>query len=80
MSRIVSRTGWGWGEPGEYAKFWVRDGGMPGGEGDQWIMQSYQFEPEWIEFWPADVPPPDCESFTPDEPEIAVKGGGLTID
>ena len=79
VARLVSVRGWGAGEPGEHAKFWVRDAGTPGAAGDQWMMQSYQWEPEWIEFWPADVSAPDCESFTPDEPPFDVEHGNLVI-
>lgn len=81
VAQIVSQRGWRSGdydEVGRYTKFWVRDGGTPGSAGDQWNMQSYQFDP-WIEFWPEDEPP-DCESFTPDEdPPIDVENGNLMI-
>jgi hypothetical protein len=77
--KITSKSGWGDGEPGEHAKFWVRDGGTPASEGDQWMTQSYQWEPEWKEFWPKDVPPPDCESITLDESPIDIEGGNLVI-
>ena len=79
VSRIVNKIGWGPGEPGEYAYYWVRDGGTPGSEGDQWGATNYQYEP-FIEFWPADDPPP-CKYFTPDHPPqpISVQGGDLVI-
>lgn len=79
VARLVSVRGWGGGLPGEHARFWVRDGGTPGSAGDQWMMQSYQWEPEWLEFWPANVPAPDCESFTPDEEPFNVEHGNLII-
>ena len=54
----------------------MRDGGTPGSEGDQWGMAYYSFDP-FIEFFPADDPPP-CEYFTPDE-LIDIEGGDLVI-
>jgi hypothetical protein len=79
VARIVNKVGWGPGEPGEYAYYWVRDGGTPGSEGDQWGSKSYQYDP-FIEFWPADDPPP-CEYYVPDHPPqpIDVQGGDLVI-
>ena len=79
VSQLVRVRGWGQGAPGEYARFWVRDGGTPGAAGDQWTSQSYQLEPEWIEFWPADGPAPDCESIFPDGPPFDVERGNLVI-
>jgi len=80
VSRIVSKRGWGAGDPGEYARFWVRDGGTPGSAGDQWSNQSYDPFPEpWYEFWPADGPAPDCESFVPDAPPFDLTAGNLVI-
>ena len=79
VAQLVSKRGWGAGELGEHARFWVRDGGTPGAAGDQWMTQSYQWEPEWLEFWPADEPAPDCESFIPDESPFAVNHGNLVI-
>lgn len=76
VTQIVERIGWGWGEPGEYAYFWVRDGGTPGSEGDQWGMAYYSFDP-FTEFYPANDPPP-CEYFTPFL-QIAIEGGDLDI-
>lgn len=76
VSQIVRRMGWGEGEPGEYAYFWVRDGGTPGSEGDQFGINYYSLDP-FIEFWPEDEPPP-CEYLTPDE-RIDVEGGDLAI-
>ena len=79
VARLISVKGWGGGARGEYARFWLRDGGAPGSAGDQWMMQSYQWDPEWIEFWPADGAAPDCESFNPDEPAFNVEHGNLAI-
>jgi hypothetical protein len=76
VTQITERIGWGWGEPGEYAYFWVRDGGAPASEGDQWGMSYYSFDP-FIEFYPEDEPPP-CEYFTPDL-LIDMEGGDLTV-
>ena len=78
VARIVSKRGWGDGEPGEYARFWVRDGGTPGAKGDQWNNQSASLDP-WYEFWPANAEP-DCESFTPDQTTpFDVTAGNLVI-
>jgi hypothetical protein len=83
--QIESKTGFGQGEPGEYAVVWVLDGGEPGSAGDLWAKPSYQDDP-WIEFWPEDERP-DCRDYMPedlgaqlDPPlPIAVQGGDLTI-
>jgi hypothetical protein len=84
--QIVTKTGFGQGEPGEYAVVWVLDGGTPGSEGDFWAKPSYQDQPDWIEFWPEDDPPA-CEDYPPEDlPEglippqpVAVQGGDLVI-
>jgi hypothetical protein len=78
--RLDSVRGWGWGEPGEHSKFYIRDGGTPGGQGDQWNMEYYQMDP-WIEFWPKDVPPPDCTSSNPDNMDVwwDISRGNLMI-
>ena len=71
--------GWGAGEPGQFARFWVRDGGKAGPHTDQWGLQSYN-EAEFIEFWPADQPP-DCTSkFDFDWPTpVDIERGDLAI-
>jgi hypothetical protein len=84
MAQVVLRIdgvrGWGWGEPGEHSIFYIRDGGTPGRDGDQWNMEYYQVNP-WIEFWPVDVPPPDCTSSRPDHMDLwwEISRGNLTI-
>jgi hypothetical protein len=85
MATVVVRLdrveGWGWGEPGEHSKFFIRDGGTPGSNGDQWNMEYYQVRPEWIEFWPVDVPPPDCVSNIPENRDFwwDISRGNLVI-
>ena len=71
--------GWGAGEPGQFARFWVRDGEEAGHRADRWGLQSYN-ETEFIEFWPSDQPP-DCTSkFAFDWPTpVDVEHGDLTI-
>jgi hypothetical protein len=73
--------GWGWGEPGEHSKFYLRNGIEPGREGDQWNMEYYQVDPEWIEFWPADAFPPACGCPIPGNMDVwwDLSGGNLTI-
>ena len=75
---ILRKEGWGQGAPGEHGRWWVRDRGTPGKQGDQWMIQSYD-PVNWIEYWPIDVPAPDCASFTPDEKPIKVERGDLVI-
>jgi hypothetical protein len=80
--RIDRVLGWGSGNPGEHTKFFIRDGGTPGAEGDQWSMQYYDWYPD--EFWPADEPPPDC-TYEPEDPDAKIESwwdisrGNLTI-
>ncbi len=71
--------GWGAGAPGEFARFWVRDGGKAGPHGDQWGLQSYN-EAEFIEFWPPDKAPNCTSKFVFDWPTpVDVEHGDLTI-
>jgi hypothetical protein len=63
VSRITSATGWGQGLPGEYAYFWVRDGGTPARKGDQFAINYYSLDP-FYEFYPVGDPPV-CAYFTP---------------
>ena len=55
ITQIVDHKGWGQGEPGRYAYFWFRDTGQALGEGDQWALQYYSFDP-FDEFYPEDTP------------------------
>jgi hypothetical protein len=64
ITQIKSKDGWGLGEPGEYAYFWLRDG--DDGEPDQWGMRYYSLDP-WAEFFPAGEPPVEAGYFTVDE-------------
>ena len=43
IAQIVSKEGWGQGEPGQYAYFWMHDGAASGP--DQWGMKYYSFDP-----------------------------------
>jgi hypothetical protein len=58
VSRIVHKSGWGEGEPGEYAYWWVRDG-----EPDQFGINYFSFDP-FLEFWPRGKPTA-CAYFSP---------------
>lgn len=80
VSRIETKTGWGQGEPGEYAYWWLRDSE----EGDQFSINYYRLddpnteEDEWYEFFPAGSPP-DCAYFESTEPSLDFERGDLTI-
>jgi hypothetical protein len=77
---ILRKEGWGQGAPGEHGKWWVRDGGTPGKQGDQWLIQYYDPDPDnWTEYWPVTVPAPDCESFKSDDTPLNVARGNLVI-
>jgi hypothetical protein len=71
--QITRKIGWGALEPGQYVKFWVRDGGTPGREGDEWTTL----------FWPEnddDDTVPACGYETaPAEYRVPVNGGNLVI-
>ena len=64
VSRIVRKTGWGQGEPGEYAYWWLNDSEA----GDQQAINYYRQddpatpEDEWYEFFPRGKPP-KCAPF-----------------
>jgi hypothetical protein len=64
VSRIVRKTGWGQGEPGEYAYWWLHDSET----GDQLAINYFQHddpltpEDEFYEFFPRGKPP-KCERF-----------------
>jgi len=78
VSRIVHKTGFGDGEKGEYAYFWVRDGDPD--DPDQWSSKIYQADP-FYEFWPKGKPPA-CEYFDPADigrPILDVELGDLAI-
>lgn len=54
ITQITAQNGWGQGKPGEYAYFWLKDGGKS--TGDQWGNVSYKLAP-WTEYFPANDPP-----------------------
>lgn len=56
ITQITAQRGWGQGEPGSYAYFWLKDSGQPAGQGDQWGMVYYKVDP-WTEFFPENDPP-----------------------
>jgi hypothetical protein len=63
---ILSKEGWGPGEPGQWLRWWVRDGGTPSNGVDQWASQLHGIFTD--EFWPPeDMPTPACEYFVPGE-------------
>jgi hypothetical protein len=66
--QIVSRTGWGLGDPGQWMVFWVHDGGTPGSEGDEFASPLFPPADEY----------PGCEYFVPDF-KVPVVGGDLMI-
>jgi hypothetical protein len=71
--QVTRKRGWGPLEPEQYVKFWVRDGGTPGTEGDEWGTP----------FWPVDdlddtVPACDYEVLSPDY-RVPVSGRNLVL-
>jgi len=54
ITQITAHNGWGQGKPGEYAYFWLKDGGKTAA--DQWGDVSYKLDP-WTEYFPANEPP-----------------------
>ncbi len=76
MAAITAKIGEGEGEPGEYASFWVHDGGAQDRFGIQYFSD---FHPEvgFKEFFPADQLPP-LEYAEPAE-LIAVETGDVTV-
>ena len=83
IAQLKRQDGWGQGEPGEYAYFWLRDGGSEGA--DQWGMRYFSLDP-WYEFYPAAAPPVADGYFTVEEMQaddavlpLDVEVGGVTI-
>jgi hypothetical protein len=80
VSRIVRKSGWGQGKPGEYAYWWLHDSE----EGDQHGINYYRLddpttpEDEWYEFFPRGRAP-DCEYFDLFEPPVDIGLGDLAI-
>jgi hypothetical protein len=80
VSRIVRKTGWGQGEPGEYAYWWLRDSA----EGDLHSINYYRpFDPnhpeDFQEFFPRTLAP-DCKEFPFFEPPEVMDLGDLAIE
>jgi hypothetical protein len=75
ITQIVSKEGWGQGEPGEYAYFWFRDGSGAGP--DQWGMRYFSVDP-FQEFYPEDSPPFDDGYFAAEE--MQADGPVLPLD
>jgi hypothetical protein len=80
IARITRRLGWddvpGAGNPGEYLKWRLIDGGTPGAKGDMWQLQYYDYA-NFVEYWPA-FPEGGCGSFIADETN-AINSGNLVI-
>jgi len=76
VGQIVRREGWDAiptaGDPGEYFKWQVVDGGTPGGNGDLMRIQYYDFD-NFIEYWPT-PPVGGCTGFDGDETNYADHG------
>jgi hypothetical protein len=66
---IERREGWDdvptAGNPGEYLKWQLIDGGTPGGSGDVWRLQYYDYA-NFVEYWPT-YPEGGCSDFSADE-------------
>jgi hypothetical protein len=80
--QIISKEGWGPGAPGMWLRWWVRDGGTPSVNVDQWASQLRGAFPD--EFWPENERP-GCDYFwpgvspnTPPQP-FDLEKGNLTI-
>jgi hypothetical protein len=78
-------SGFGPGEPFEYAKWKIHDSQAPGGEGDT-IYLAYEclYDPDecpgtYDEFWPADGEPPTCEDTDFDVFPLELDTGNLVI-
>ena len=67
--QIDSRSGWGEGEQGQYILFWVRDGGTPGRNGDQFTTLT----------WPPQYEPLACTYTEPSFIFATIDGGNLMI-
>jgi hypothetical protein len=85
-------SGFGPGQPGEYAKWKIHDTQLPDGEGDAFYL-SYECN-DWVnytcddrygeagdpysEFWPADEEPPACDDINFDDyTPLELDGGNL---
>jgi hypothetical protein len=88
-------SGWGPGEPLEYAKWKIHDTGLPGGEGDTMYLAYECSDPNfentcdtdgdgegdapYDEFWPADGEPPACDDADFDTFPLEVDQGNIVI-
>ena len=80
VAKIVRREGWDdiptAGDPGEYLKWQLIDGGTPASNGDTWPLQWYDLG-NWIEYWPT-YPDGGCNDFRADETDY-LDYGNLVI-
>ena len=80
VATIVRREGWDdiptAGDPGEYLKWQLIDGGTPGASGDVWRLQYYDYD-NFVEYWPT-YPDGGCDDFCADETNY-VDYGNLVI-
>lgn len=76
VGTIVRREGWddvpGAGDPGEYFRWQVLDAGTPGGNGDAFSIDWYDYA-NFIEYWPM-YPAGGCTTFQADSTEFADHG------
>jgi hypothetical protein len=76
VGQIVRREGWDdiptAGNPGEYFKWQLIDGGTPGADGDVWRLQFYDYS-SFTEYWP-EYPTGGCDDFAADETNYADYG------
>jgi hypothetical protein len=74
VGQIVRREGWdgipGAGDPGEYFRWQVTDGGTPGADGDVWRPEFYDYD-EFVEYWPEN---PGCTAIVPHAENYADSG------
>jgi hypothetical protein len=80
VAKIERREGWDnistAGDPGEYLKWQLIDGGTPGSRGDVWRLQYYDYG-HFVEYWPT-YPDGGCDNFRADETNY-VDYGNLVI-
>jgi hypothetical protein len=88
-------SGWGPGEPFEYAKWKIIDGQQPDGEGDTLFLAYECRDPNfentcdtdgdgvgdapYDEFWPADEPAPACDESNFTDFPLQFDGGNIVI-
>jgi hypothetical protein len=88
-------SGFGPGEPFEYAKWKIHDTQKPGGRGDAIYLAYECYDPTWgntcdtdgdgepdasyDEFWPADGEPPACDDTNFDDFPLELDRGNLVI-